>query len=188
MTVEATALPGVLVIEPARYQDDRGYFMEVWQQTRYGDAGVPTTFVQDNVSHSLQGVLRGLHYQWPHPQGKLLSVLRGRVYDVAVDIRQGAPTYGQWVGVELDAATGRQLYVPEGFAHGFVVLSAAALVHYKCTRPYAPECEHTIRWDDPALAIDWPVDTPILSDKDAAAPRLHDLDEAALPTRGGHPA
>lgn len=181
MTVRETTLPGVLVIEPERYRDDRGYFMEIWEQNRYAESGLPTRFVQDNISCSKRGVLRGLHFQHPQPQGKLLSVLEGRVFDVAVDIRRGSPTFGDWTGEVLSAENGHQLYVPEGFAHGFVVQSATALVHYKCTDFYAPECEHSLRWDDPALAIDWPVEDPIVSDKDTAAPTLETIDEKALP-------
>lgn len=184
MRVQETDLPGALLIEPDRYQDERGYFMEMWQQARYADAGLPARFVQDNLSQSRRGVVRGLHYQWPTPQGKLVSVLQGRVFDVIVDVRRGAATFGRWLGVELSAETGRQLYVPEGFAHGFATLSAAALVHYKCTRPYAPGAEHTIRWDDPELAIDWPVDAPTLSDKDAAAPTLAATAPDTLPHPG----
>lgn len=181
MNVRQTELSGVLVFEPRRYPDDRGYFMEVWHQKRYADADVPETFVQDNISRSRRHVLRGLHYQHPSPQGKLITVLEGRVFDVAVDIRRGAETFGTWVGEELSAENGRQLYVPEGFAHGFVVLSETALVHYKCTAFYAPDCEHSIRWDDPTIGIDWPVEAPILSDKDAAAPTVDELAEDALP-------
>lgn len=181
MTVDTTRLPGVYILTPERYSDARGFFMETWQQARYAEAGLPAQFVQDNLSQSKRGVLRGLHYQHPTPQGKLISVLQGRIFDVAVDIRRGAPTFGEWVGTELAAATGRQLYVPEGFAHGFVVLSDTALVHYKCTDYYAPAHEHTIRWDDPALAIAWPVDDPILSEKDAGAPTLDAMDAADLP-------
>ena len=187
MTVEETRLPGVVVITPTRYSDDRGAFLELWRARRYrAEAGLPEAFVQDNVSVSRRGVLRGLHYQWPSPQGKLVSVLAGRVFDVAVDIRRGAATFGQWVGMELSAETGRQLYVPEGFAHGFVALSREATVLYKCTAYYAPEAEHTIRWDDPALSIEWPIptdveDAPILSEKDAAAPTLAEMPDDALP-------
>lgn len=182
MNVVETELPGVRVVEPQRYPDDRGYFMELWHRERYAAAGFPARFVQDNISRSRRHVLRGLHYQHPSPQGKLIGVLEGRVFDVAVDIRRGSPTFGAWVGETLSSENGRQLYVPEGFAHGFVVLSDTALVLYKCTAFYAPDCEHSIRWDDPALGIDWPVEAPILSEKDAAAPTLETLDEDALPS------
>ena len=181
MTVEETNLPGVLAITPARYPDERGEFMEVWQQARYADAGLPERFVQDNVSRSKQGVLRGLHYQYPAAQGKLVSVWAGRVWDVAVDLRRGTPTFEAWMGMELSAETGRQLYVPEGCAHGFVALSDNAVVHYKCTAYYAPDQEHTIRWDDPQLAIEWPIADPILSEKDAGAPTLAAMSPEDLP-------
>lgn len=183
MKVQSTELPGVVVFEPRRFADERGYFMEVWHRARYAEeGGAPPRFVQDNVSFSKRHVLRGLHYQHPHPQGKLVSVLQGRILDVAVDIRRGAPTFGRWVRAELSAETGRQIYVPEGFAHGFVVLSETALVHYKCTDFYAPDCEHSLRWDDPTLAIEWGVEAPQLSEKDAAAPTLDMLPEEALPS------
>jgi dTDP-4-dehydrorhamnose 3,5-epimerase len=182
VTIEETKLPGVMIITPVQHADERGAFMELWQQSRYAEAGLPTQFVQDNISRSKRRVLRGLHYQWPRPQGKLISVLAGRVFDVAVDIRRGAATFGQWVGVELSAENGRQVYVPEGFAHGFVVLSGEALVHYKCTAYYAPDSEHTIRWDDPTVAIDWPEEVPILSAKDAGASALDAIAHEHLPT------
>ncbi len=182
MTVSETALPGVLLIAPTRYRDARGAFEETWHRARYtSEAGLPGDLVQDNVSLSKQGVLRGLHFQHPAGQGKLLSVLQGAVYDVVVDVRRGASTFGRWMGMTLSRADGRQLYVPEGFAHGFVVTSRAALFHYKCTAFYAPEHERSIRWDDPDLGIDWPVAAPVLSQKDAAAPRLRDLPPEALP-------
>jgi dTDP-4-dehydrorhamnose 3,5-epimerase len=181
MSVRETDLPGVLVLEPPRYRDDRGYFMEVWEERRYAAAGLPERFVQDNISVSKEGVLRGLHFQHPHPQGKLVTVLEGEIFDVAVDIRRGAPTFGQWVGETLSQENGRQLYVPEGFAHGFAVRSGRALVHYKCTDFYAPDCEQSLHWNDPELNIAWPVDAPIVSDKDEAAPTLETIDSDALP-------
>jgi dTDP-4-dehydrorhamnose 3,5-epimerase len=182
MTTEETQLPGVVVITPDRYGDDRGLFMEVWHKARYGEAGVSERFVQDNVSRSQRGVLRGLHYQLaPSAQGKLVSVWSGRVWDVAVDLRADAPTFGEWVGIELSAANGRQLYVPEGCAHGFVALSEDAVVHYKCTSYYAPKHERTIRWNDPDIAVDWPVESPMLSEKDAAAPLLAAMEDGDLP-------
>lgn len=177
-----TTLPGVLVIEPERYRDDRGYFMEVWQRDRYAESGLPSRFVQDNISYSKQDVLRGLHFQHPQPQGKLVTVLEGRIFDVAVDIRRGAPTFGEWTGEILSRDNGRQLYVPEGFAHGFVVLSETALVHYKCTAFYAPGCEHSLRWDDTRLGIAWPVDDPVVSEKDGQAPTLETIEKDELPT------
>lgn len=181
MNIFETQLPGVVVFEPEQYRDERGYFMEAWHQKQYAEAGIPERFVQDNISWSKGGVLRGLHYQHPNPQGKLVSVLMGRVFDVAVDIRQGAPTFGTWIGKELSAENGWRLYVPEGYAHGFAVLDGPALVHYKCTAYYAPGCEHTLRWDDPTLAIDWPVTRPVLSEKDAAGRFLDALSDEALP-------
>jgi dTDP-4-dehydrorhamnose 3,5-epimerase len=185
MKVIETELPGVLILEPRVFRDDRGYFVETWNASRYAEAGLPERFVQDNLSYSTRGVLRGLHYQHPRAQGKLVSVLQGAVYDVAVDIRRGAPTFGRWVGVELSAENGRQLYVPEGFAHGFAVLGDEALFVYKCTAPYDPAGEGSILWDDPDLGIAWPLATPRLSGKDAAAPRLRDVAPGRLPDHAG---
>lgn len=179
MTVEETALPGVLHVDLDVYSDDRGAFMETYRTARYRDAGIPATFVQDNVSRSEQGVLRGLHLQNPHAQAKLVYVLAGRVYDVVVDVRRGSDTFGEWMGTTLDAWSG-QLYVPEGFAHGFAVTDGPAVFAYKCTDVYAPSAELSIRWDDPDLAIDWPLDAPTVSEKDAAAPRLRDIDPERL--------
>jgi len=185
MNVHETDIPGALVIKPQRFADARGTFEEVWHQAHYADAGTAEQFVQDNVSRSKQGVLRGLHYQvGAKAQGKLVTVLAGRVWDVAVDLRSDSPSFRQWTGVELSAQSGRQLYVPEGCAHGFLVLSEDAVVHYKCTSYWAPEAERTIRWDDPSLDIAWPLNSiqnatsggPILSSKDAAAPTLGELD------------
>jgi dTDP-4-dehydrorhamnose 3,5-epimerase len=175
-----TDIPGVLLFEPRVFGDARGHFLETYHQQRYADAGVPGPFVQDNLSRSTRGTLRGLHFQQPHPQGKLVQCVAGAVWDVAVDVRQGSPTFGKWVGVELSADNRRQLWVPEGFAHGFCVLSESADFSYKCTALYSPETERTIRWDDPALAIPWPVTQPLLSAKDAAAPRLSEA--KVLPT------
>ncbi|GAB6068104.1 dTDP-4-dehydrorhamnose 3,5-epimerase [Methylothermus subterraneus] len=181
MKVLKTPLEGVLLIEPDVYGDARGFFMETWNLKRYREAGIRAHFVQDNLSLSRQGILRGLHYQWPHPQGKLVQVLRGAVFDVAVDIRKGSPTFGRWVGYELSEANHRQLYIPEGFAHGFCVLSPEALFAYKCTDFYHPEAEHSLRWDDPELRIAWPVAAPILSVKDQNGSFLKDLPDEALP-------
>ena len=180
MDVLEAALPGVRIIEPDVYSDDRGSFMETWNARDYGKHGLDVTFVQDNLSRSRRHVLRGLHFQNPRPQGKLISVLKGEVYDVVVDIRAESDTFGEWEGLVLSAENARQLYVPEGFAHGFVVTSEAALFHYKCTDFYHPEAEGVIRWDDPALGIDWPVEAPILSDRDREAPLLDDLPAAKL--------
>ena len=182
MNLTETRLPGVVVVEPAVFRDDRGFLTEVWNQRRYDDAGLGVRFVQDNLSSSRRGVLRGLHYQWPAAQGKLVSVLHGEVFDVAVDIRAGSPTYGEWVGVTLSSENNHQIYIPPGFAHGFAVLSETALVLYKCTEPYTPSDEGSIRWDDPAIGIDWPVSDPILAPKDAAAPFLADVPADRLPT------
>jgi dTDP-4-dehydrorhamnose 3,5-epimerase len=154
--------------------------METWNKARYEEAGIRAEFVQENLSFSQQGVLRGLHFQNPNPQGKLVSVLQGEVYDVAVDIRTGSPTFGQWEAVTLSAENRRQFYVPPGFAHGFCVTSETALFAYKCTDFYDPQAEGCIRWDDPDLAIDWPVSQPELSAKDAAGVRLSDLPESRL--------
>ena len=176
MTVRPTMLTEVLLIERRVYGDARGWFVEAWNAERYREAGIEETFVQDNASYSVRGVLRGLHFQRdPHAQGKLVSVLRGEVFDVAVDIRPASPTCGQWVGETLSAENGRQLYIPPGFAHGFAVTSADALVTYKVTAPYAPQAEACIRWDDPAIGIEWPIDRPTLAERDAAAGSLRDL-------------
>ena len=181
-------VPEVLIVEPDVHGDGRGYFLETYRAQRYAEQGLPDTFVQDNLSFSRKGVLRGLHYQLGRPQGKLVWVLQGEVFDVAVDIRRGSPTFGRWVSATLSSADHRQLYVPEGFAHGFCVLSETALFTYKCTDYYAPEEERGIRWDDPALGIDWPVAEPIVSDKDRAYPALENVPEGDLPLlEGGRP-
>ena len=184
MNVQETSLPGVLLLEPRIFRDARGSFLEAWQRDRYAAEGLPRDFVQDNVSRSFRGVVRGLHLQNPQAQGKLVSVLFGEVFDVAVDVRVGSPTFGRWLGATLSAENGRQLFLPEGFAHGFMVTSAEAVFHYKCTRPYSPADELTVRWDDPDLAIEWPAETPVLSDRDAAAPRLRDIPSDRLPRHG----
>jgi len=175
MDVFETDLPGVRIIEPDVYSDDRGAFMETWSARAYGKHGLDVAFVQDNLSRSRRHVLRGLHFQNPRPQGKLISVLKGQVYDVVVDIRAQSETFGEWEGTVLSSDNARQLYVPEGFAHGFVVTSEEALFHYKCTDFYHPETEGVICWDDPELGIEWPVEEPILSDRDREAPRLSEL-------------
>ena len=175
MDVFDATLPGVRVIEPDVYTDERGAFLETWNARDYGKHGLDVAFVQDNLSRSRRHVLRGLHFQNPRPQGKLISVVQGEVYDVVVDIRAGSDTFGEWEGTVLSAENARQLYVPEGFAHGFVVTSEEALFHYKCTDFYHPEAEGVIRWDDPALGIKWPVEDPVLSERDRAAPSLEEL-------------
>ena len=181
MIIHETRLPDVVVVEPAVFRDDRGFLTEVWNRRRYAEAGLEARFVQDNLSSSRRGVLRGLHYQWPAAQGKLVSVLHGEVFDVAVDIRAGSPTFGEWVGVTISSHDRRQIYVPPGFAHGFVVTSDTALVLYKCTDFYTPGDEGSIRWDDPSIGIAWPIADPILARKDAAAPRLADVARHRLP-------
>lgn len=180
--VHETALPGVLRIETRVFRDDRGAFREVWRVDHYGAAVIPP-IVQVNASHSASGVVRGLHFQHPGGQGKLLSVLDGAIYDVAVDVRRGSPTFGRHVGAELTAENGRQLYIPPGFAHGFCVTSpGGAVVVYGCTSIYAPGHEFVVRWDDPALGIDWPLSgPPILSPRDAEAASLVDFPADVLP-------
>jgi dTDP-4-dehydrorhamnose 3,5-epimerase len=176
MKMIETALPGVLVFEPRRFGDARGFFREIFQAERYAAFGVKEPFVQDNLSRSAQGVLRGLHLQWPQPQAKLVSVVRGRVLDVAVDVRIGSPTFGKHMAVELDEESGRQLFIPRGFAHGFVVLSESADFFYKCDNLYNPSSEITVRWCDPVLGIDWRIRNPIVSARDTAAPLLGETD------------
>ena len=180
MNVITTELPGLVILEPRRFHDDRGFFFESFNEERYAQAGLPSRFVQDNTSYSGPGVLRGLHYQLPNAQGKLGSVLRGEVFDVTVDIRKGSPTFGKWVGVTLSFENGRQLYIPEGFAHGFLVTGDCAVFHYKCTAFYDPKAEGSIIWDDPTIGIDWPLKDVRLSPKDAAAPRLADVADDRL--------
>ncbi len=177
-----TDIPGVLLIEPKVFGDDRGWFVETWQQERYAEHGMPGSFVQDNQAFSQRGVLRGLHLQHPHGQGKLVQVISGEVFDVAVDVRRGSPYFGRWVGANLSGENKHQFYVPEGFAHGYCVLSEEALFSYKCTDNYHPETQFSIRWNDPDLGIEWPLtENPILSDKDRDAPYLRDLPEDMLP-------
>ena len=170
-----TKLTGVVMVEPAVFEDPRGYFLETYHAGKYAEGGIAGPFVQDNFSHSVRGTLRGLHYQLKHAQGKLVMALEGRIFDVAVDIRKGSPTFGQWAGVELSGENKRQLYVPPGFAHGFCVLSETADVLYKCTDVYSPQDERGIIWNDPTLGIQWPVADPLLSRKDGAYQRLMDM-------------
>jgi dTDP-4-dehydrorhamnose 3,5-epimerase len=171
----ATALPGVIIVEPDVFRDPRGFFLETYHAVKYREGGITPTFVQDNHSRSMGGTLRGLHAQCAHPQGKLVRVLRGEVFDVAVDIRRGSPTFLGWVGVTLSAENARQCYIPPGFAHGFCVVSEMVEVEYKCTDFYDPTDELRILWNDPAIGVAWPIRTPILSEKDAAALRVVDL-------------
>ena len=174
MKITPTAIPYVLVFQPTLHGDERGYFMETFRLSHFSERGIDCNFVQDNQSKSSVGTLRGLHYQLNFPQGKLVRVLSGEVFDVAVDIREGSPTFGKWVGELLSAENNKQLWVPPGFAHGFYVTSPSAELSYKCTEYYHPEDDHSLLWNDPALAIDWPLlsETPLLSDKDKNAKPL----------------
>jgi len=175
-----TTLPGVLIVEPAVFRDERGFFLEVFHAAKFADRGLEVVFVQDNHSMSRQGTLRGLHVQLPRSQGKLVRCTEGAIFDVAVDIRRGSPTFGRWFGVELSATNFRQLWVPPDFAHGFCVTSERAQVEYKCTELYEPASDLAIAWNDPAIGIDWPVADPVLSSKDREAKRLDEL-AARLP-------
>ena len=181
MKILPTSLPEILIIEPPVFEDQRGFFMETHHQRKYTEAGIEYVFVQDNLSHSLRGTLRGLHYQLHQAQAKLIQVIGGAIFDVAVDIRRGSPNFGQWTGSLLSDENKLQMYIPEGFAHGFCVLSEAANVIYKCTDFYAPDDEGGILWSDPALAIEWPVSKPLLSAKDSQLPLLADVPPARLP-------
>lgn len=176
-----TELPEVRVIEPDVFPDARGYFLETFRADRYAGAGIPGLIAQSNLSHSVRGVLRGLHYQLRRPQAKIIQAVHGEIFDVAVDLRKGSPRFGHWTGLRLSGENRLQLYVPEGFAHGFLVLSSEADVLYHCNDLYAPGDEYGVRWDDPDLAVDWPADSPVLSVKDAALPRLSELGPARLP-------
>ncbi len=170
MEVEKTPIEGVMLVKPKVWGDTRGYFVETWQQERYASVGIDLPFVQDNHSKSRYGTLRGLHFQRTHPQGKLVSVSLGSVFDVAVDIRRGSPTFGKWYGVELTQDNQWQLWIAPGLAHGFAVTSEVAHFHYKCTAYYCPDDEGAIRWNDPHVGVIWPVRKPILSEKDKVAP------------------
>ncbi|AND71069.1 dTDP-4-dehydrorhamnose 3,5-epimerase [Dyella thiooxydans] len=181
MKVLETRLPGLLVVEPQVFGDSRGYFYESYNESKFHKAGIDCRFVQSNVSRSARGVLRGLHYQWPNPQGKLVSVLEGEVFDVAVDIRRGSPTFGQWAGVMLTADNHRHLWIPEGFAHGFCVLSEYATFTYQCTALYDAGADAGIRWNDADIGIDWPISDPQLSVKDTRVPLLSDIPHDRLP-------
>jgi dTDP-4-dehydrorhamnose 3,5-epimerase len=181
MRLIESVLPGVVVIEPQVHGDARGFFYESYNAQKYKEAGLDLHFVQGNVSRSAHGVLRGLHYQWPNPQGKLVSVLEGEVYDVAVDIRRGSPTFGRWAAAILSADNKRHFWVPEGFAHGFAVLSEFATFSYQCTALYDRAADAAIRWNDGEIAIDWPLSKPLLSEKDERAPLLRDVPPDRLP-------
>ena len=175
MQFRTTPLRGVILVEPDVHRDARGFFLETYHAGKYKEGGIDAAFVQDNHSRSSKHTLRGLHAQWRRPQGKLVRTLQGEIFDVAVDVRTGSPTYGKWFGARLSSDNHHQLWVPSGFIHGFCVLSETAEVEYKCTDLYDPGGELGVRWDDPAIGIDWPVAQPILSAKDAAAPLLAEV-------------
>jgi dTDP-4-dehydrorhamnose 3,5-epimerase len=185
MKVSTTEIDGLLIFDPEVFGDERGFFLESWNEGVYTEKGLRATFVQDNLSRSSKGVLRGLHYQNPKGQGKLVQVLEGEVFDVAVDIRRGSPTFGEWYGLLLSADNHRQFYIPSGFAHGFCVMSDTALFHYKCTQFYNPGSEYSVLWDDPDLSIDWPIENPVVSGKDRGGRRLADFFPEELPIYKG---
>lgn len=184
MKLVATEIPGVLIVEPAVHRDDRGFFLETWQARRYAEAGIDTPFVQDNHSSSARGILRGLHAQVRRPQAKLVRCAVGEVWDVAVDIRRGSPTFGRFVAASISGENQRQLFIPPGFAHGFCVTSERAHFEYKCSDYYDPSDEVAIAWNDPEIAIPWPLADPVLSAKDRGAPRLREIWDR-LPVYGG---
>lgn len=175
MKISRTDLKGILLIEPEAFGDDRGYFMETWNESRYGAQKIPHRFVQDNLSFSKNGVLRGLHFQNPKPQGKLVSVLQGEVFDVVVDLRTDSKTFKKWWGTNLSSENKRQLFIPPGFAHGFLVMSESALFFYKCTEFYDPKTELTLLWNDSEIGIEWPLKNPMVSQKDGKGVRLRDI-------------
>lgn len=181
MKITATSLQGVMLIEPQVFADERGYFMETWKRSSYIQHGIDVDFSQTNLSKSTRGVLRGLHYQWPQPQAKLVQVLQGRVFDVAVDLRRGSPNYLKWVGMELSDKNHQQLYIPEGFAHGFISLSETVLLAYACSREYLQSADAAIAWDDPEIAIEWPLEPTSLSVKDTAAANIAEIPSSKLP-------
>ena len=178
--VTPTTLDGVVVVEPKVFPDERGFFMESFNARHFATAGLPTEYVQDNHSRSTRGVLRGLHYQYPTWQGKLVRCLVGEIFDVAVDIRRASPTFGQWFGIVLSAENKKQLYVPAGYAHGFCVLSDVTEMAYKCTALYVPADDASLRWNDPAIGIEWPIQDPILSAKDSDAPMLQEIGDLVV--------
>lgn len=181
MKITPTDLPDVLLVEPDVHRDDRGFFLETWHAQKYAQAGLDADFVQDNHSRSQRGTLRGLHVQRAKPQGKLVRASFGEIFDVAIDIRHGSPTFGRYVGVLLSAENFRQLWIPKGFAHGFCVISEIAELQYKCTDVYDPTSELTIAWNDPTIGIEWPIDDPLLSDKDRVGQTLADCPTQDLP-------
>lgn len=185
MNIFPTSLDGVLIVEPDLFKDSRGYFMETYQQERYSTVGIDRVFVQDNLSCSVRGTLRGLHYQLKNPQAKLVQVIKGVVFDVAVDIRVGSPTFGKWTGVELSDVNRRQLFVSEGFAHGFSVLSETAYFVYKCSDFYIPEDEGGVLWSDTEIGINWRIEKPLISSKDALYPPLSEIPLDGLPIYKG---
>ena len=185
MNTKQAHIDGLIIIDPVIHKDSRGMFWEAWQAERYAEHGIDDTFVQDNISYSRRDVLRGLHFQQPYGQGKLVQVLEGEVLDIAVDLRFGSPTFGQWVAVLLSSKNRRQMYIPEGFAHGFCVTSEEALFSYKCTRYYNPDTEHGLLWNDPAINIQWPTDSPLISEKDAQAKMLSEYGKDELPQYKG---
>ena len=181
MIVNKTKLPGLLLIEPEKFQDKRGFFMETYQQCRYAEAGIDTDFLQDDHSHSLKGVLKGIHYTITEPQAKLVYISSGSIFDVVVDLRIGSPTYGEWLGIHLNMATPCQLFIPCGFGHGYCVLSDSADIHYKVSHAYNPSDEGGLNWRDPILDIDWPINNPVMKERDKAFPFLSELSELQLP-------
>lgn len=185
MNIISTQIEGVILLEPKVFGDHRGFFLETYQKQRYADVGIDVAFVQDNISFSVSRTLRGLHYQHPRGQAKLVQCLQGEIFDVAVDIRLGSPTFGQWTGAMLSSENRRQLYVPDGFAHGFCVLSETALFMYKCSDYYEPQAEGGICWNDPEVGIEWPVQSPLLSERDQTFRKLSQIDPRRLPLYGG---
>ncbi len=181
MEIKSNSIDGIIIIEPEIHRDNRGYFMETYHQKRYVKAGVNRIFVQDNISSSIQGTLRGLHFQIKHPQAKLVQVVSGEIFDVAVDLRPGSPTFGKWTGIHLSDQNRLQFFIPEGFAHGFCVLSDTAVFFYKCSEFYAPDDEGGIIWSDPEIGISWPFKTPIISEKDKQLSPLSLLEPDQLP-------
>ncbi|MEI6127129.1 MAG: dTDP-4-dehydrorhamnose 3,5-epimerase [Pseudomonadota bacterium] len=181
LKITKTALPGVVIIKPDVLRDNRGFFMEVYHQKKYADTGLNRTFVQDNYSHSSKGILRGLHFQLKYPQGKLVYVVKGEIFDVAVDIRKGSPTFGRWIGEVLSEENNYQIFIPEGFAHGFCVISETADIIYKCTDFYHPDDDRGVLWSDEQIGITWPFRNPTVSDKDSRHPMLHTMPDDLLP-------